>query len=196
MVKRKIFILGTFLILLIVIFNISNLMESNSSDKNDNSAVKVMIYDGNGVMDSSVAGIEDCLNDSNNQNISQHKFEYSTTDTIDTNTLHGYDILIMPGGDASTYIENDDINGSIIKQFVQNGNGYMGICACAYAASNSVDGYYSGWGITPDVNTINENYTGLLSISTTSYGNKLINGSLTYIQWKMVLQCTRTILRS
>ena len=47
-------------------------MESNSSDKNDNSAVNVMIYDGNGVMDSSVAGIEDCLNDSNNQNISQH----------------------------------------------------------------------------------------------------------------------------
>ncbi len=178
LVKRKIIFLGTFLILLILILN---LIASTSSDKNDNSTVKVMIYDGDGVMDSSVEGIEDCLNDSNNQNISQHKFEYSTTDKIDKNTLYGYNVLIMPGGDASTYIENDDINGSIIKQFVQNGNGYIGICAGAYAASNSVEGYYSGWGITPDVDTINENYTGLLSISTTSYGNKLINGSVTYI---------------
>ena len=109
MVKRKIIILGTFLIILIAIFSISNLMVSNSSDKNDNSTVKVMIYDGDGVMDSSVEGIEDCLNDRNNQNISQHKFVYSTTDTIDKNCLYGYDVLIMPGGDASSYIENDDI---------------------------------------------------------------------------------------
>ncbi len=133
-------------------------------------------------MGSSVDGIEDCLNDSNNQNLTaNNKFEYSTTDVINSKTLSGYDVLVIPGREASTYLENDEIDSEYIKEFVQGGKGYLGICAGAYAASNYVNGYYSGWGITPDVNTINENYDGLLSISTTSYGVKVINGSLTNI---------------
>ena len=87
----------------------------------------------------------------------------------------------MPGGEAPTYLSNDEIDSASIKQFVQGGKGYLGICAGAYAASNYVRGYYPGWGLTPDVNTINEEYEGLLSISTTSYGNTVINGSQTNI---------------
>ncbi len=131
-------------------------------------------------MESSVEGIKDSLNDSNNENIISHnKFEYSTTSEINSNILYGYDVLIMPGGDASKYVQNDDINDESIKLFLKAGNGYLGICAGAYAASNSVDGYYSGWGIAHDVNTKNVNYEGLLPVSITSFGNTVINGSLT-----------------
>ena len=155
---------------------------NNSAIQNNSSKIKVLIFDEDGVMGSSVEGIIDCLNESNNQNLTgNNKFEYSTTDVINSNSLSWYDVLVMPGGDAPTYLSNDEIDSASIKQFVQGGKGYLGICAGAYAASNYVRGYYSGWRLTPDVNTINEEYEGLLSISTTSYGNTVFNGSQTNI---------------
>jgi len=155
---------------------------NNSIIQNNSSKIKVLIFDGDGVMGSSVIGIINCLNESNNKNLTgNNKFEYSTTDVIDSNSLSGYDVLVMPGGDAPTYLSNDEIDSISIKQFVQGGKGYLGICAGAYAASNYVRGYYSGWGLTPDVNTINEEYEGLLSISTTLNGNTVINESQTNI---------------
>lgn len=162
--------------------NIANIPYSNNNSNVSVVTTNVLIYDGDGVMESSVDDIEDCLNTSNYENLTpNNKFKYSTTSTINSNTLSGYDILIMPGGNAKTYLEDDDIDSNSIKLFVQGGKGYLGICAGAYAASNYVDGYYHGWGITPDVNTKNENYEGSLQISTTSAGSKLINGSITTI---------------
>ena len=173
-----------FSITLIAMLN-SNIANSLSSNNNLNTSLvttDVLIYDGDGVMESSVEDIEECLNTSNNENLTpNNKFEYSTTSKINSNTLSGYDVLIMPGGNSLTYLENDDIDGNSIKLFVQGDKGYLGICAGAYAASNYVGGYYQGWGITPDVNTKNENYEGLLQISTTTAGSKLINGSITNI---------------
>jgi hypothetical protein len=186
--------IGLIILILSINFNITHIMASNNSNmtnimasnnsaiQNNSSKIKVLIFDGDGVMGSSVEGIIDCLNESNNQNLpGNNKFEYSTTDVINSNSLSGYDVLVMPGGDAPTYLSNDEIDSASIKQFVQGGKGYLGICAGAYAASNYVRGYYSGWGLTPDVNTINEEYEGLLSISTTSYGNTVFNGSQTNI---------------
>jgi glutamine amidotransferase-like uncharacterized protein len=162
--------------------NIANILYSNNNSNTSLVTTNVLIYDGDGVMESSVEDIEECLNTSNYENLTpNNKFEYSTTSEINSNTLSGYDVLIMPGGNSLTYLENDDIDGNSIKLFVQRGKGYLGICAGAYAASNYVDGYYQGWGITPDVNTKNENYEGSLKISTTSAGSKLINGSITNI---------------
>ncbi|HEX7468383.1 MAG TPA: BPL-N domain-containing protein [Methanobacterium sp.] len=156
--------------------------QNGSNSKNTNTVTKVLIFNGSGVMESSVDGIVDCLNDSNNQNISKNnKFQYSTTTVINSNTLSGYDVLIMPGGEASDYIDSDDIDSQSIKQFVQNGNGYIGICAGAYAASNYVSGEYSGWGLAPEVTTFTENYEGLLQISRTDFGSKILNSSLTDI---------------
>ena len=162
--------------------NIANILYSNNNSNTSLVTTNVLIYDGDGVMESSVEDIEECLNTSNYENLTpNNKFEYSTTSKINSNTLLGYDVLIMPGGNSLTYLENDDIDGNSIKLFVQGGKGYLGICAGAYVASNYVDGYYQGWGITPDVNTKNENYDGSLQISTTSAGSKLINGSITNI---------------
>ena len=185
--KRMVFIILVFLVAIFVFFinsNISHFMTSDNSNNTNNSTnistTKVLIFDGEGVMESSVDGIEDCLEDSNNRNLTGNKkFTYNTTDEINSNTLSGYDVLVMPGGLATTYLSDSEIDSSDIKTFVQEGHGYLGICAGAYAASNYVRGDYAGWGLTPDVNTISENYEGLLSISSTSFGSKIINESPT-----------------
>ncbi|MGB7969080.1 MAG: BPL-N domain-containing protein [Methanobacterium sp.] len=161
-----------------------NILAQRDSNNNNNtsSVTKVLIYDGQGVMGSSVEGIEDTLNDSNNQNISaKNKFIYNTSSVINSNTLSGYDVLIMPGGEAADYLSNDEIDSNSIKQFVSSGKAYIGICAGAYAGSNYITGQQAGWGLAPDVNTISEDYEGLLQISTTSYGTKILNNSLTNI---------------
>ena len=183
--NKQILIFFSIFIIIVLIYGMGNLLAQNSSDsgsKNTVTVTKVLIFNGSGVMESSVDGIEDCLNDSNNQNISaNNKFQYSTTSVINSNTLSGYDVLIMPGGEASDYIDSDDIDSQSIKQFVQNGNGYIGICAGAYAASNYVSGEYSGWGLAPEVTTFTEDYEGLLQISRTDFGSKILNSSLTSI---------------
>lgn len=149
---------------------------NTSSSLNNSTEIHILIYDGTGTMESSVTGIENCLDEINNGSSNKH-FNYSTTIEIDSNTLSGYDVLIIPGGDASQYLENSKIDSTAIKEFVSSGKGYLGICAGAYAATNYVDDYYSGWGLEPDVNAKNVNYEGDLSISTTSFGNKIINNS-------------------
>ena len=179
MVNRKIVIFGSLLVLLIMFFYLDNNFFQSSNAKNNNSTVEVLIYNGTGVMESSVDGIVDCLNDSNNQNMSSHKFEYATTSVINSTTLSGYNVLIMPGGEAIDYFDNDEIDNASIKQFVSEGNGYIGICAGAYAASNYIIGDFPGWGLAADVNTSTESYEGVLTISTASYGTKLLNGTLT-----------------
>ena len=163
----------------------SNLLAKSDKSANTSSnpsVTKVLIYNGQGVMESSVEGIEDTINDSNNQNVSpNNKLEYNTTTTINSNTLSGYDVLIMPGGEAIDYIHNDEIDANALKQFVSSGKGYIGICAGAYAGSNYVMGEYSGWGLAPDVNTMMEGYEGQLQISSTSFGSKILNNSSTNI---------------
>lgn len=127
-------------------------------------------------MESSVTGLKNCLNEINN-NSSRVHFTYSTSTEIESDTLSGYDVLIIPGGDASEYLESSEIDSNAIKQFISDGNGYLGICAGAYAASNYVDDYYSGWGLEPDVTAENVNYEGDISITSTSFGSKIINSS-------------------
>jgi len=142
------------------------------------STVKVLIFAGDGSMEESVAGIKACLDESNSMNLSSGiYFDYDTSSEINSNTLSGYDILIMPGGNSATYIASGNIDNDDIKEFVNQGNGYLGICAGAYAASNSVDGAYSGWGLASHVNTIDVSYEGLVSINPTSSGSTLIDSS-------------------
>ena len=181
MVNRKIVISGGILVLLIVLFYFNDNFILSSSTNNNNSTIEVLIYNGTGAMESSVEGIEDSLNDSNNKNISNHKFNYTTTSIINSKTLSGYNVLIMPGGEAIDYLDSNEIDNASIKQFVSGGNGYIGIGAGAYAASNYVNGDFSGWGLASDVNTSNQSYQGVLTISASSSGTKLLNGTLTDI---------------
>ncbi|MBI5458197.1 BPL-N domain-containing protein [Methanobacterium sp.] len=151
---------------------------NTNNTTNKVSTVKVLIFDGDGSMEESVAGIKACLDESNSMNLSSGiYFDYDTSSEINSNTLSGYDILIMPGGNSATYIASGNIDNDDIKEFVNQGNGYLGICAGAYAASNSVDGAYSGWGLASHVNTIDVSYEGLVSINPTSSGSTLIDSS-------------------
>lgn len=174
-------LLAIFLIVILV-YGTDNLLAQTDSKNTSTTVTKVLIYDGDGVMGTSVEGIENTLNSSNNQNISaNNKIVYNTSSVINSKTLSGYDVLIMPGGEAADYLSNDEIDGGAIKQFVSSGKGYIGICAGAYAGSNYITGQQAGWGLAPDVNTISEGYEGSLQISTTSFGNKILNNSLTNI---------------
>ncbi len=149
----------------------------NNTD-NHVSTVKVLIYDGDGSMEESVAGLKACMDESNSMNLSDGiYFDYDTSSEINSNTLSGYDILIIPGGNSATYVQGSNIDDTAIKEFLNQGKGYLGICAGAYAASNSVDGEYSGWGLASQVNTIDVTYEGLVSITPTSSGSTLLNSS-------------------
>jgi len=141
-------------------------------------AVKVLVYNGEGSMSESVNGILDCLNTTNSQNLTPYYYyEYATTTVVTASNLSTYDVLIVPGGDASSYVKGSSFDSAAVKQFVSGGKGYIGICAGAYAASNQVDGYYSGWGLASTVNTKNVIYEGLVPITLTSSGSVLGNGS-------------------
>jgi hypothetical protein len=75
-------------------------------------------------------------------------------------------------------IFNDSaINPEDIKKFVDEGNGYLGICAGAYAASSYNGEYGSGWEISPNIKC---NYTyadGLIPVTLTNYGIKTLRYS-------------------
>lgn len=138
--------------------------------------VNILIYDGEGVIPLSVDGIEDCLDYASSENLDSNvHFNYSTAEEINSQTLSGYDVLIMPGGLGITYINNPEINAEDLKNFVKDGNGYVGICAGAYAASKHVDGEYDGWGIAPDINSKSVDYVGNLSVSMTSNGENILD---------------------
>jgi len=138
---------------------------------NDPREVKVLIYSGYDASTNCVNGIKYCLN---TVTLNSVKFTYATSTVITSSVLASYDVLVMPGGTSgSSYLRNPNISSSAIKSFVNNGGGYLGICAGAYAASVAVDGYYSGWGLA-DVRCKAVNYEGNLTISITSAGENIL----------------------
>lgn len=50
----------------------------------------------------------------------------------------------MPGVEAIDYFDDDEIDNASIKQLVSEGNGYVGICAGSYAASDYKTGDFQG----------------------------------------------------
>ena len=174
--RCKLALLFLFLFLAVGTFNIGKSIPTPQKIENNIVVVKVLIYDGMGTGKGSINGIKKGLNEGNKMNLVPNTyFEYNTSSKINSSILSGYDVLIMPGGTAITYIHNQDIDPDSIKKFVKEGKGYLGICAGAYAASPCVDGYYKAWGIVPNVNTKNVKYTGTLPLKINSLGRQLIN---------------------
>src|SRR5690606_30709410 len=59
-----------------------------------------------------------------------------TPEEIRNGVLKDYDVLIMPGGSASLQSKNLEEKGrEVIREFVRNGGGYVGICAGSYLAT-------------------------------------------------------------
>ena len=151
----------------------STASSSVSTTKN----IRVLIYSGTGAASDCVKGIQTALTSANNNNlVPGYHFTYTKSGTITTSILSNYDLLAMPGGSSGkTYIKY--VSGSVIRNFVSTGHGYLGICAGAYAGSQYVDGLYPGWGVAPHVRAKAVSYTGTLPVTYTSSGSQLLGSS-------------------
>jgi glutamine amidotransferase-like uncharacterized protein len=102
------------------------------------------------------------------------KFNIKTGETINTETLSSCDVLIMPGGTETSYLRNENVNGTAIKNFVAGGKGYVGICAGAYSGAQYINGWYDGWGVAPHVNCLPLEETGNLTVQFTSESQQIL----------------------
>ena len=96
-------------------------------------------------IDNGAAGIEEI-----ESMLSQLGCFYTTInkDTILISNLSKYDIILFPGGDMWVYKSHLSATGvQKIKEYVQSGGGYIGICAGSYFASNKI--IWRGWANEP-----------------------------------------------
>jgi glutamine amidotransferase-like uncharacterized protein len=161
----------------VTVKNTLNSAASTGVSANSTKNIRVLIYSGTGSASDCVNGIKTALTSANNNNlVPGYRFTYATSGTITTSLLSNYDLLAMPGGDSGLkYIQS--ISGSVIRNFVSTGHGYLGICAGAYAGSQYVDGLYPGWGVAPDVRCKAVSYEGTLPVTYTSSGSQLLGSS-------------------
>lgn len=115
--------------------------------------IRVLIYNGEYSASKGPYATRDALISANkNQLIKDVLFKVDFAKAINKDTLKDHDVLVMPGGSGGLdYLEWSKINGQAIKDFVANGNGYMGTCAGAYAGASKVEGWYNGWGVAPHI---------------------------------------------
>ena len=154
-----------------------NLQDTNQATCNAKmEPVNVLIYSGEGTDTRSVKGLIYCLEQAQktNPNI---QFNYTTTYVINSEVLAAQDVLVISGGDILLIFNDPAINPEDIKKFVEEGNGYLGICAGAYAASNYNGEYGSGWGISPNIECVYTYADGLLPLTITNYGIKTLKYS-------------------
>jgi hypothetical protein len=107
----------------------------------------ILFFNGTGTSPNDVVAIEEILRTSH--------LNYSTVDSSRLNgmgelQMQGYRLLIVPGGN---FIEMGNsltpATAANIRNAVQNGLSYAGICAGAFLAGNSI--YYNGFNLTSGV---------------------------------------------
>jgi glutamine amidotransferase-like uncharacterized protein len=102
--------------------------------------VPILLFDGTGTSPSDVAAVETILN---NNHLNYSTMNSSQLNQRSESQIRGYRLLIAPGGNFT------DIGNSLtssttanIRNAVQNGLNYLGICGGSFFAGNS--GYYDG----------------------------------------------------
>jgi putative intracellular protease/amidase len=95
-------------------------------------------------------------------------------DQVRASTLKDFDVVLFTGGSGSKQAEAIGETGRAdVKQFVQNGGGYVGICAGAYLAC---DGF--SWGVKVlDAKTVSSKWrrgVGTAKIELTEEGKKIL----------------------
>jgi glutamine amidotransferase-like uncharacterized protein len=107
----------------------------------------ILLFNGTGTSPNDVVAIEEILR-------TDH-LSYSTVDSSQLNEMsevqiRGYRLLIVPGGNfidmGNSLTPGTDLN---IRNAVQNGLSYVGICAGGFLAGNST--YYNGFNLTSGV---------------------------------------------
>jgi len=95
--------------------------------------IRIACFDIAGTGDSGISArnMKKCLDPS-----PDFTFKTVTAEEIRGNALSKIDVLICPGGSGSKQASTLDVEGcKAIRQFVQNGGGYVGFCAGSYLAS-------------------------------------------------------------
>ncbi|GAA4421478.1 BPL-N domain-containing protein [Bremerella cremea] len=122
------FVSGLFLTLLAAL---PAMAETNSGGASP-SLVRVAIYDHSGGSAAGPKNLQTFL-------VPKNGFESKvvTPQQIRDGVLDEFDVLIMPGGSGSAQAKNlEDEGREIIRKYVDNGGGYVGICAGSYLASS------------------------------------------------------------
>jgi len=104
----------------------------NNTNTNPLSNVRIACYNGNGVME------EDLVIIPNLADWIECEYEEISGAQIQNGELDSFDVLILPGGDGVVYWDDIGAQGKTeIKEFVNQGGGYLGICEGAYRACES-----------------------------------------------------------
>lgn len=95
--------------------------------------IRVLIYDDAGGGGAGYTNVSKCLAASSQK---QFTFARVTAEEIRAGKLKDADVLVQPGGSGSKQAETLKPEGrEAIRQFVNRGGGYVGVCAGAYLAS-------------------------------------------------------------
>jgi glutamine amidotransferase-like uncharacterized protein len=97
-----------------------------------------------------------------------------SAEQIRNGVLDNFDVVVFTGGAASTQAKTlGDQGRANVKQFVEKGGGYMGICAGAYLACNGFD-----WAVgVLDAKTVSPKWqrgAGMVQVELTPEGQKLL----------------------
>jgi putative intracellular protease/amidase len=106
-----------------------------SSRPGESAKIRVAIYCDQGGL-KSAAQIEKCLK------VQPERFRWKrvTAEEIRQGALRNYDVVVQGGGSGSKQAKTLDRAGcDALRKFVENGGGYLGICAGAYLATADYD---------------------------------------------------------
>jgi glutamine amidotransferase-like uncharacterized protein len=106
----------------------------------------ILLFNGTGTSPNDVAAVETILNQNN---LSYSTVNSSRLNAMDKSQLRGYRLLIVPGGnfvDIGNHLTSNTTAN--IRNAVQGGVNYLGICAGAFFAGNSP---YNGLNLTSGV---------------------------------------------
>jgi glutamine amidotransferase-like uncharacterized protein len=114
--------------------------------RNRSARSSVLVFDGTGTSDSDVAAIESVLTEGG---LAYTTASSSRLDEMSNVELAAYRLLIVPGGNFETMGNHlQPTTAAKIHSAVQNGLGYLGICAGAFIAGDSP---YNGFNLTGGV---------------------------------------------
>lgn len=110
---------------------VANLVVAESPDTSRAAPIRVAIYDDVGGGGAGPGNVERCLGDA-----AKFRTERIKAEDLRNGALKRFDVIVVPGGSGSKQAEQmQEAGREAIRKFVEQGGGYVGICAGAYLAT-------------------------------------------------------------
>ena len=161
---KRFYAMKTFLFTIALLFSVaSNFVFA--AEKN----IRVALYEDTGASGKGVPFVCTELGECGDVNVTK-----VSAKQIRDGVLKDFDVVVFTGGGASTQAKTlGDQGRANVKHFVENGGGYMGICAGAYLACNGFD-----WAVgVLDAKTVSPKWQrgmGMVQIELNSDGQRLL----------------------